>query len=516
MIAKSHPISWIAALLIVGTSTSRAACTPGSPTGHFQGTATSKEAGKLEISLDLRCVNQQYQGELVTPVGTYTVSSGSDTDGELQLQLVAGTETVSVNAQFKEQTLQGQFTSGNDSGPVEMRRTGDVISPGSAEPSLDLTKEQWNEDIDFFARELPQRHANAFHHTTRQQFDAAIADLKRRLAGMNGDEIYVALDRIANSIGDAHTYVEFPADMAEFPLRLAKFGSDYRVVAVGAGFEAALGARVTEIGNTPIGRVHDIAVAITPAAETTALADARVTGFLTMGIVLHGFGIIPDRNVASYTLLDDGRKRTLGFRVVPRDGQINWVDLIKRAPLRDQNPDQDFWYVYLPDSRTIYCAFRGYQRLDQNASGLLREIHDKDPDKLVIDLRQNHGGDFSQGLKYLIDPVAGISKLNRRGHLFVLIGTSTFSAAMSNAAQFRQRTAALLVGEPIGERPNSYQEAREMRLPNSRLKVRYSTQYYEFVKGTENIIRPDREIAISWEDYKAGWDPVIQWALQDK
>jgi hypothetical protein len=80
MIAKSHPISWIAALLIVGTSISRAACTPDSPTGHFQGTATSKEAGKLEISLDLRCVNQQYQGELVTPVGTYTVSSGSDMD----------------------------------------------------------------------------------------------------------------------------------------------------------------------------------------------------------------------------------------------------------------------------------------------------------------------------------------------------------------------------------------------------------------------------------------------------
>jgi hypothetical protein len=32
-------------------------------------TAVSKEAGKLEISVDLRRANQQYQGELVTPVG---------------------------------------------------------------------------------------------------------------------------------------------------------------------------------------------------------------------------------------------------------------------------------------------------------------------------------------------------------------------------------------------------------------------------------------------------------------
>jgi len=87
---------------------------------------------------------------------------------------------------------------------------------------------------------------------------------------------------------------------------------------------------------------------------------------------------------------------------------------------------------------------------------------------------------------------------------------------MSNAAQFRERTAAILVGDPIGERPNSYQEAREMRLPNSKLLVRYSTQYYEFVKGGENAIRPDQLIPTDWETYKAGRDPVLEWVLQYK
>jgi len=146
----------------------------------------------------------------------------------------------------------------------------------------------------------------------------------------------------------------------------------------------------------------------------------------------------------------------------------------------------------------------------------LSEVKDKNPEKLVMDLRQNSGGDFSQGLTYLIDPIRDLSKINRRGHLFVLIGTSTFSAAMSNAAQFRQRTAALLVGEPIGERPNSYQEAREIRLPNSKLLVRYSTQYYKFAEGDENIIRPERQVVPTWEDYKVGRDPVLDWVLQYK
>jgi Peptidase family S41 len=88
---------------------------------------------------------------------------------------------------------------------------------------------------------------------------------------------------------------------------------------------------------------------------------------------------------------------------------------------------------------------------------------------VVIDLRQNGGGDYTLGKKFVIDPLRDLPRTNKGGHLFVLIGPFTFSAGMVNAAQFRSETAALLVGEPIGEKPNSYQEAREMHLPNTHL-----------------------------------------------
>jgi len=35
------------------------------------------------------------------------------------------------------------------------------------------------------------------------------------------------------------------------------------------------------------------------------------------------------------------------------------------------------------------------------------------------------------------------------------VSSVTFSAAMNNAAQFRSRTEAILVGQTIGEKPNS-------------------------------------------------------------
>jgi hypothetical protein len=97
----------------------------------------------------------------------------------------------------------------------------------------------------------------------------------------------------------------------------------------------------------------------------------------------------------------------------------------------------------------------------------------------------------------------------------VLIGADTFSAAMNNAAQFQDETNAILVGETIGEKPNSYQEPRQFRLPNSHLAVRVSTLYYTFRKTGENAVRPDKEIIPSWNDVKAGRDPVLDWVLAE-
>ena len=73
---------------------------------------------------------------------------------------------------------------------------------------------------------------------------------------------------------------------------------------------------------------------MTPAAETTALADARIAGFLTMGITLHGLGIVSDRNTASYTLADDGGEEfILSFRASSPDAKVNWIKLVKNLPL---------------------------------------------------------------------------------------------------------------------------------------------------------------------------------------
>lgn len=484
-------------------------------TGYFQGTANSRQAGKLDVTLNVYCDHGRYAGELVTPVGTYSVQAGHFDSGQLHLDLVTGTDVVTINGTFNAGTLQGTFVSGDDNGPIELRRLGDPKTQ-VAQAGTDLTKEQWHEDLAFLARELPKRHANAFHSISREQFEAAVAEFDRKLDQLNPDEIYVGMDHIANLIGDGHTYVRIPPDNANFPIDIHRFGDDYRVVATTSAYENILGARVLKIADLPIARAHDLLLSLTPYDETRVLRDSRVEGFLTTGIFLHGMDIIPDRNVAHYTVEgDDGKQFTADVRALApsQDTKLNWIYPFKERPLFRQHPDENFWFIYLPDSRTVYCSFRGYKDLGKKSQGLFDLIKQEHPDKLVIDMRLNGGGDYEVGLKYLVHPIRKLSDLNRKEHLFVLVGPNTFSAAMSNAAHFRYQTNAILVGQQIGEKPNSYQEAREMKLPNSHWTVRYSVKFYKFVDAGENVIRPDKEIVPGWDDYKSGRDPVLQWVL---
>lgn len=490
-------------------------CKPNAPAGYFEGVAASSQAGKLDVSLNLRCDSGRYAGELVTPVGTYSVKTGSFELGHLHLELATGTDTVTVDAVFETGVLRGKFAAGDDSGPLELRRIGDPKTAVTAE-GINLTKEQWHQDLAFLARELPKRHANAFHSISRERFQAAVADLDRNLDHLNPDEIYVAMDHIANLIGDGHTYIRIPAHRANFPIDVHRFGEEYRVIAVVSGYEKVLGARLIKIGDTPVARAHELLLSLTPYDETQILRDSRVDGFLTMGIFLHGMGIIPDPNVARYTLAGDtGKEFTVDVHALSAEenSKLNWIYPFKDRPLFRQRPDDNFWYTYLPDSHTVYCSFRGYKDLGKHSKGLFDLVKQQHPDKLVIDLRLNGGGDYEQGLKHIVHPVRDLSAINRKGHLFVLIGPNTFSAAMSNSAHFRYQTNAILVGESIGEKPNSYQEAREMTLPNSRWTVRYSVKFYKFVEHGENLIRPDKEIVPTWDDYKSGRDPVLQWVL---
>jgi len=518
--ARALALSGLAAAVGMGSACGQAVgrCKMGNPTGYFTGTATSPQSGRLEVSLNLRCADGRYDGTLVTPVGTFAITGGDAASSLLHLQFAAGPDVGTIAATVSGDTLRGRFAVSGDSGAMSLRWIGQARVVGWDAPTLDLDVARWHEDLAFFAREIAARHANAFHSLARPRFDSLVTALDRNLDRLNGDQVYVEMDRIANRIGDAHTFLAIPGDAPKFPFAIRRFGAQYRVIAVvrAGRNDRILGARLLKIEDEPVALVIERLLALTPAEEHSSLRQARAEDFVRMGLMLHGLGLTPTREAVTLTLADDaGQQFRFEAHALPLNigDTLPWTDVFKSAPLYLQHPDQPFWYQYLPEASTVYCSFRGYDNLSSRAADLLALVERVRPEKLVIDMRQNGGGDYTVGLRYLIEPISRLSHFNRRGHLFVAIGTNTFSAGMANAAQFRTHTAAILVGQMIGEKPNSFQEAREMRLPNSHLRVRYSTQYYHFVVRGPNAIRPDHELVPTWADYRLGRDPVLAWIL---
>jgi hypothetical protein len=390
-------------------------------------------------------------------------------------------------------------------------------------PPPTLTKEQWRDDLRYFAEKLPKRHKNLYHAVSREQFERAVSDLDAAIPTLQDHEIIVRLHQIAARVGDGHTGVHLPTYFKRYPLALFWFGDALRVIAASKDYDRALGARVVKIGAFGLDDVQARVDSCFPSAENENAWYVLGTGpeFLVIPEVLHALGVVPDLGKALFTLEDEsGTPFTLEIApvevpVVNGAPTLHLNPAAKAAPLFRQKPAEKFWFTYLPDSKTVYANFRGYDGLGANAKALFRLVDANPTSRLVIDMRQNGGGDFFEGRKHLIQAVKKRPSINTKGHLFVIIGRRTFSAAMANAIDFRKDTNAILVGEPIGERPNSYSENDEMTLPNSRLVVSYSTRYYKFLDEDVPAVIPDKRIDPTWTDFRAGRDPVLEWILSE-
>ena len=377
-------------------------------------------------------------------------------------------------------------------------------------PLPPMAAEQWRADIDVFARELPKRHKNAFHTVTRERFAAEVASLRERVGTVHENEIIVGLIRIAAMVGDGHTQVYLPSSIHQFPIGVVQIEGAPRIVR-GAGPAAALvGGTLIRVDETPFDEAIARIRTVLPQAESDVLLDASTGQWFSLAEGLHGLGITKSAASARFTvLLDDGTERAADVPSIERDAKLEWKIAAANPPLYRRRTNEGFWFEWLPDAKTVYVNWRNYENLRAQSRELWSFVDTHPVEKIAIDIRQNGGGDYHVGRKYIVDELAQRSKL--RG--YVITSARTFSAALKNAIDFRQVAKATLVGETIGERPNSYSENDEFRLPHSKLHVSYSTRFYEFLPNDNGLVTPDKEILPTWADWVAGRDPVLEWIL---
>lgn len=509
----------LASLLLIGgglaTGARAGACTAEDPTGRYQGGASVPGESMHAMTLNLACVDGAYATRFFTDQGDFDGQDAVFAKGVLTLKFDAGWGPVTALLTRNGDHLAGTARVGIAQVRLVFTLVAPAWTPNDWRVRLDLTPEQWREDLAFLAREVPRRHAKAFATLSEADWKAKVAALDARISSLGPDQMLVALTQLINAIGDAHTQIVGSPEPEEMPLELAQFGKDFRVIATGPGLEKALGAKVLAIGHVPISRAHALALTLTPVGELAPLREGRANYFLTRGDLMHGLGIIPDRRSAAYRVEGDlGRPMTLHVDGLPAGAEAPMTrlggDSRIAPPAGKPGP---FWCKALTSARAVYCDWTGYDDLAEKAKSMWTLIDEVKPEKLILDLRDNGGGDNTVGAAILVNPLKARADFNQKGHLYVLVGPLTFSAAMNNAAQFQDTTNAILVGQMIGEKPNSYQEPRQFHLPNSHLRVRVSTLYYAFRKTGENAVRPDKEIIPTWAEVKTDRDPQLEWIL---
>lgn len=381
-----------------------------------------------------------------------------------------------------------------------------------ANPIPELTAEQWRDDVDSLVSGLEENHRDAWNFVTRTEVERLKDQASRKAGKVPAEAMIVALQQIAASIGDGHTFVATAHLYSNYPIRLQWMEGEYYVVKTAPENKALLGGKLIAIDGVPAFAAAGELLKLVPRNENVWHERNMIANLLAQAQPLHAMGIADRVNTAIFTVeRADGRRRQVRmessapsdirqFVTVGDDGRIVAAEPVRGLHLR-----------MLGD--VAYLDFASYAGLADASKGIWAAIDKASTRALIIDFRKNGGGSLPAGREHIVYAAWQRSQLNREGCLFVLTGPATFSAAMTNVSDLRRETEAIILGLPTGARPNGYQENKWFTLPHSGLRVSAAQRRYRFGTPDEVAIMPDTEVGQTIADWRKGRDTASNAAL---
>ncbi len=378
----------------------------------------------------------------------------------------------------------------------------------------------WREDLVSFEQSLRKRHIDLFHQLPEPDFNNRVRQLRDRLPNISEVGILRELMCLTAAIGDGHTQVNYwGRTHRNLPLRWRWFEDGLRVVKTSSAYGHLLGARLRRIGGLTEMALSAALTGCLPSVENVHSARAAYARAASVAEVLAGAGVaVADAGVEVEVELASGKlvSLTLPWQHAGEDLAVapSW-ETYGFQPISPAVPGLS---TYLrSDTATAYLQFDHYPPYGEArawAEALNASLAEHKVRRVIIDLRNNGGGDFFVGL-VLAHGLVLLDQLDWRQGVYVLIGRHTYSAAMSNAAQYRQILNARLVGEPTGANPVGYQDADSFRLPNAGWQVMVSKRRYRFTDHATPGLQPDVPVAWPADAYFAGRDVPLEWILRD-
>ena len=378
-----------------------------------------------------------------------------------------------------------------------------------------LRVDSWKQDIAFVRAELPRRHVNAFQEVRRQQFEGALAALEGALPRLADHQIEVGLMSAVALLGDTHTSLNARFQSGGHRARVVR---RRRVRHARRPAAQRAGAHPPAAGGHVPGGAGGLAGAggVSPPTATPA-CYYLAPWYLTQPGVLHAVGLARRPDAAFYAFQrPDGHEVNLELALPEPGKTLRWPD--RPSPmLRERQPERPFWFQRLTRGRALYVKYNQCQDpagFQQMTDKLLAILDRGGIDRVVVDVRDNEGGDSAVIEPLLIGLADRRARAKSRFEILGLIGRRTFSSGMWSAIHLRKRLGATLIGEPTWGKPNSPGEVQSVKLPVSGLELQYSTRNWLRDPGNDApSLMPDLTVVGKAADYFARRDVVLDAAL---
>ena len=430
--------------------------------------------------------------------------------------------------------------------------------------------EQLKSDLAFMVQAIEEVHPNAYHSISREAFTKKYDSIQNSITGdLTAMAAWPKFATLIGAINEGHTSISWPAGLMSdatlfFPFYTKDFDGEGFVVSFDGSEEGGLqaGDRILSINGVSASAIY--AQFRLYAGGLPAWKAVTVATRLPFYLALHGYqGPFTIRYSRSGTVHTTTAAAQPWSRFSERVGKF-----------RKAANAKPYTYTVL-DGGIGYLNFTSMvspTRFTQFVDSVFTTIRQQPVKGLVIDLRQNSGGNSALGdklLEYLTTKkyrmsAGAVWKISQRykdyyntlqgdsrylkntalegeylqggngtfirqpapekkpaaqasrftGPVCFLIGSYTFSSANMLANAVKDYNLATLIGQPTGECPNDFGELLTLRLPHTGIDFYTSTKQYIRANGDEanpDPISPD--IAVK-DDPATAVDEVMEAAKQ--
>ena len=389
----------------------------------------------------------------------------------------------------------------------------------------------WKEDLEYLQKKI-NKEFNSFNPGVKTRFSEELISLIPKLNSLENYQVPGEIQRLLSLLKDGHTELNIGHRTVKFhrvPLSLYWFEGDFYVLAAHKPYRDLVGGKVKRIGSMPIDQAFEKLKANMSRDNEMEYIYAG-PGYIKLTELLAYLGISDDPYKVSFSIEKaDGETVSQSFEGLTAEKYSAgpWAQLpeLEKAetPLSRSQPNLAYWYKYLPEQKALYFYFgrtnnqKGMPSIRSFSKKMWAEIDELKPEKFIIDLRTNNGGNY-----HLTKPIwQGIKErawLDQPGKVWAVTSRRTFSASATFCIFLKQHTQTQLIGEVSRTHPNASDNNEYMTLPNSGFLIEYTTRikvHWPERPGADRI-PVDVTITPTFEAYKAGRDLVLEYLLKGK